>query len=345
VQTLRIGERYAFVPTIVAEMMEEQVGGIKAAMQTTSDRVQAAAATAGERLSEASRQTQTKLTNAIVDPEQQQEFVVGRRTESDVLHPDGTIFIPAGKLITIADATSARSLEILDRLYRSTGGNVTEDAMQKAGEIGQKVADKTSNTAQNLAAKANATSARYTVDQALGRRVANIVRTRTGLIIAAPGQIVTDITIERAKTYHLEDVLLKAVGMSSTTAAKSSMGDAMDNTSDKISATADRVQSGAERFVDWAKYQTDRLRAQTAQTVEEQQIKGALGRPTMRVILDRQDGVILNTGELITHHAIEAARAEGVLDVLLASVYTKTPDFSPSTLRAPEPGRASLPAS
>jgi hypothetical protein len=206
------------------------------------------------------------------------------------------------------------------------------------------VADKTSNAAQNITTQANATAARYTIDRALGRRASNIVRSRNGFIIAAPGQIVTEMTINRAKTYHAEEPLLKSVGLSTTTAAKSSMDDAFDPTTDKISYTADRVKSGADRLVDWAKDRTNRLRAQTAQTLEEQHIKGALGRPTMRVILDRQDGVILNTGELITHHAIEAARQEGVLDVLLASVYTKTPEFSSATLHAPEPGRAALPA-
>jgi uncharacterized protein YrrD len=344
VQTLRIGEHYAFVPTIVAEMMEEQVGGIKAAMQTTSDRVHAAAKTATEKISEASRQTTTKLTNALVDPDSQQAFIIGRRTEADVLRPDGAIFMPAGKLVMVTDANSARALGILTDLYQATGGNLADDAIQKASELGQKVADKTSNAAQNITTQANATAARYTIDRALGRRASNIVRSRNGFIIAAPGQIVTEMTINRAKTYHAEEPLLKSVGLSTTTAAKSSMDDAFDPTTDKISYTADRVKSGADRLVDWAKDRTNRLRAQTAQTLEEQHIKGALGRPTMRVILDRQDGVILNTGELITHHAIEAARQEGVLDVLLASVYTKTPEFSSATLRAPEPGRAALPA-
>lgn len=330
-QTLRIGEHYAFVPTIVAEMMEEQVGGIKAVMQTTSDRVQLAA----DKISDASRQTTTKLNNAIVDPDNQQAFVVGRSTEVDVFCPDGSIFMLAGKLVTMTDATSARSLGILNRLYQATGGNFTNDAIQKANGLGQQLADKASNAAYT-------TTARYNVDRALGRRAASIVRSRNGLIIVASGQIVTEMTLERAKTYHVEAELLKSVGLSPTAAATANMDDAFDSTSDKISYTANRVQSGAEQLIDWAKDRTNRLRSRTAQTLEEQQIKGALGRPTMRVILDRQDGVILNTGELITHHAIESARREGVLDVLLASVYTKTPEFSPDTLRAPEPGRAAL---
>ncbi|MDQ5852218.1 MAG: photosystem reaction center subunit H, partial [Chloroflexota bacterium] len=61
-----------------------------------------------------------------------------------------------------------------------------------------------------------------------------------------------------------------------------------------------------------------------------------------RVILDPQDNVILNVGELITHQAVERARQAGVLDMLLSSVYEKDPEISPEELRAPEPGEASL---
>ncbi len=343
IQTLRIGQDYAFVPAMVADLMEEQVGGIKAAIQDTSDKVQAAAQKAGEQISEVSRQTKTQIANAIVDPESQKQFVIGRKTESEVLRPDGSVFLIAGKIVTMADATIAESIGILDRLYRATGGNLTEDAKQRASEIGKDAAGKAKAVAQDLTQTANAATARYTIDQALGRRATTLVRTRDGLIVAAPGQIVTDITIQRAQTYHLEEVLLRSVGLSTSTAAKSSANDALGAASTQISYTGDRVQSGIAQSIEWARQTGEKLRSQTTHVVEEQQIKGALGRPATRVILDRQDRVILNAGELITHKSIEDARTAGVLEVLLSSVYTKTPEFSEATLRAPEPGRAALP--
>ena len=343
VQTLRIGENYAFVPTMVADLMEEQVGGIKAAMQDTNDKVQAAAQKAGEQISEVSRQATAQVANAIVDPESQKQFVLGRKTESEVLRPDGSVFLASGKIVTVADITTAESGGILDRLYRATGGNLTEDAKQRASEIGRDVAGKASGLAQDLTQKANATTARYTSDQALGRRATTVVRTRDGLIVAAPGQIVTAKTIERAQTYRLEEALLRSVGLSTTNAAKSTANDALDAASSQISHTGDRVQTGIAQSIEWAKQTGQKLRSQTTHALEEQQIKGALGRPANRVILDRQDRVILNAGELITHKSIEAARHSEVLEILLSSVYTKTPEFSEATLRAPEPGRAALP--
>ncbi len=363
-QTLRIGEDYAFVPAIVAEMMEEQVGGMRGVAEK-----------AGEQISEVTRQATHQIANAIVDPDTQQQFVIGRSTTKEVLLPDGTVFMGAAQIVRASDAAAARSQGILDRLYRATGGDLADDAVQTATAIGQDVSERASLMAQNIASKAQSATedavqtataigqdvseraslatknitnkaqtaaAAYTVDRALGRRVNSIVRTRNGLVIAAPGQIVTEKTIERAHTYQREEALLKSVGLSMTNAARASVDDALGTATEKISGTADRVQSSAEKLVDWVKFKADRLRTQASDTLEEQQIKGALGRPTTRVILDRRDNVILNAGELITHQAISISRREGLLDVLLASVYTKTPELSPAELRAPDSGRASL---
>jgi lactate dehydrogenase-like 2-hydroxyacid dehydrogenase len=66
------------------------------------------------------------------------------------------------------------------------------------------------------------------------------------------------------------------------------------------------------------------------------------GRPVTRVILDPEDNVILNVGELITHRAVSQAETSGVLNILLSSVYTKEPQISDKELRASEHGTAAL---
>jgi hypothetical protein len=60
------------------------------------------------------------------------------------------------------------------------------------------------------------------------------------------------------------------------------------------------------------------------------------------VILDHDDHVVLNTGELITNEAVERARNSGVLGVLLDAAYHAKPEFSKDELRAPETGEAAL---
>jgi len=75
---------------------------------------------------------------------------------------------------------------------------------------------------------------------------------------------------------------------------------------------------------------------------ESERIKRVLGRPVTRVILDSQDNVILNTGEVITNQAVRRARVAGVLDILLDSVYEGDAGLSAEDMRAPESGIASL---
>ncbi len=284
VQTLRIGEDYAFVPAMVADLMEEQVGGIKAVLQDTSGKVQEVAQKAGEKLNE----------------------------------------VP----------------------------QIAEEKMHAAGELTQDIAQKAGDKFQELAQRSRQTSAHYTIEQALGRRVRATVQTRNGLIIAAPGQVVTEVVIARARNTNMELELLQSVGLSpvdtAADAAKSKANSVLSQAQDKLGSTSESLgsqfQASAYHFFNWAKGTTGQLRDQSTQMLEEQRIKGALGHPVTRVILDKSDRVILNTGELITHQAIARARESDVLDMILGSVYTQTPEFSQAELRAPESGQASLQA-
>ena len=64
-------------------------------------------------------------------------------------------------------------------------------------------------------------------------------------------------------------------------------------------------------------------RLDTQQTKAQlDRIHDAIGRPVTKVFLDREDAVILDLGDLITHQAVQRAHEAGMLDSLLASVYT-----------------------
>jgi ABC-type Fe3+-hydroxamate transport system substrate-binding protein len=170
----------------------------------------------------------------------------------------------------------------------------------------------------------------------MGRRVNQVVRTEHGLIIAAPGQIVTEQVVNRARTYQKEEELIEAVGLSTTNAVYNTEG----STTPSIGAS--EVAAGATNLWDRLKSKVSESQQATAMEAEERRIKYAVGRPVTRVILDPQDNVILNVGEIITFHAVELSRAAGVLDMLLSSVYDKDPELSPEELRAPEPGQAAM---
>ena len=367
-QTFKIGRDVAFVPTQTAQLMEEQVGGFKAAMQTASDRIQATAQVTGDRLQELgqtasdrfqetaqvtgdrlqelgqtasdrlqetaqvtgdqlhglSRDTTTALTNAMIDPAEQITFVTGRTTERDVITPMGSLFVLQGQPITYEMAEAAVALGILDDLYLATGGSWSGPL---GSRLGQAVAG-------------------LTVEQAQGRRVRHLVRTESGSILAAPGQIVTPQIIERTKAHHRENLLLAAVGLSAEEALQGRTGSTLMLASDRLQRTTasagDQIQAGARDLWSQVQETASTLRYRSARAIEDKQIKAALGRPVTRVILGPEDEVILNVGELITRQAIFSARQAQVLDLLLNSVYTEKPRLSLEDLRAPQAGTAAL---
>lgn len=438
-QTLKIGKHVAFVPPSVVAQMEEQIGGIRAAMLQAGERVQSAAETtnktlqaatteAGYRLQEAGRAASTSLTNAVVDPEEQRNFVVGRLAQDDVYASDGTLVVAKNQPITWADVEHAEKYGILDQLYRAAGGSVMERANQRLQLAAQSTGERIQDAANHANAKlqklgqdttsslkqaivspadqkafaigrttqhsvatpngevlaiagqevtpgiadaaeqhgvleelyqatggtfSNALNAhtsgfiaRYSIDQALGLRATSMVRTQDGMIIVAAGQIVTDRVIERAKTYHVEHVVLESVGLSPKDAVRSQAHStatlASTRLSEQLQLSAEHAKVGAVNLWAQLKQAAYDVQQQGQRVWEENRIKTALGRPVTRVILDQNDMVILNVGELVTHQAIESARRAGVLDILLGSIYQETPHLSTAELRAPDTGRAAL---
>ena len=345
-QTLNIGRDVAFVPTETVGLMEEQVGGIKAAMQTANEKIQDTAQIAGakfqdtaqlagERIQTAGRAATTRMTDTVVDRSAQKAFVLNKVAQQTVNLPNGDYLVLAGEVITPAAANTAERLDILDGLYRSAGGSLTIPLRER---LDRSVAG-------------------LTIEQAQGRRAQRAIYTSEGYIIAAQGQIVTERTIERTKAAHQESDLLDAVGLSASDAAQSQAGNfaiaaqsqannfAMVTGSQLKATTAnasERLQSDATNLWGKVKETANDVQGRSKQALEEKRIKGALGRPTTRVILDRQDEVILNVGELIGHKAIANARSAGMLDVLLDSVYTEKPQLSLEQLRAPGVGNSAL---
>jgi hypothetical protein len=63
-------------------------------------------------------------------------------------------------------------------------------------------------------------------------------------------------------------------------------------------------------------------------------IADAIGRPVSKVILDREDSVILNLGDIITHQSVQRAHDNGMLDSLLSSVYKGDVSFERDEMKA-----------
>jgi uncharacterized protein YrrD len=114
--------------------------------------------------------------------------------------------------------------------------------------------------------------------------------------------------------------------VSGTMPAREEVSSKVDNNLDKLETG---VSSAWMRIREKASHMRDKLYSGR----EEQQIKNAVGRPVTRVILDKQDNVILKTGDIVTHDSVEKARHANVLDVLVSSVYKDQPGFSSDELK------------
>lgn len=313
-----IGKDAAFVPPETADMMDEQVGGIKGKFQemsfkaqktvdSVSDTVQSAAETTGEKLSEAQEKASDALSSAA-------------ETTSE-------------KLSTAKDKAS----EALDSASE-TLQDTAQTAGEKLGEAQVQAGEKWEE------AKATATDvvAQQTVEQARGRRVRDSVRTKNGVYIATVGQIVTDTVIDRAKRYGQEEALLSAVGMDPAGSAQASLNDSLSNTGDSVRSTTQNVWETVKDTATQVKDKLGEIQERSVEQVEQERIQRALGRPVTRVILDKEDNVILDTGDIITHEAVDRARSADTLGILLSSVHVATPELSSSALRANETGSATL---
>jgi len=143
--------------------------------------------------------------------------------------------------------------------------------------------------------------------------------------------------MDTAKMHGKERELIAAAGLGTVSGAASSGAETVKehagNVWDTLKQKASELTGAAQD-----------KKAEYAAQSEQNKINNALGRPTTRVILDTSDNVILNTGDLITHKAVDHARTAGVLDVLLDSVYTVDPEITPEMLRAREPGEDALPS-
>ncbi|WP_373542122.1 PRC-barrel domain-containing protein [Chamaesiphon sp.] len=333
--TLKIGRDVAFVPAETVGLMEEQVGGLKAAIQTANDKIQTTAQSAGaklqdtaqsanEKLQAAARAANTRVTDAIVDRSAQKAFTLGKVAQHTVNTPNGAQLVLAGETIAPAVADTAESLDILDELYRSAGGSLTIPLRERLDD----------------------SVAGLTIDRAQGRRAQRAIYTPEGYIIAAQGQIITPQAIERARATHQESALLEAVGLSPTAAAQSQASNLATVAGTRLKTTTTnasaQIQSDATSLWEKVKATASDIQGRSTHALEEKRIGRALGRPTTRVILDRNDEVILNVAELIGHKAIHSARSAGVLDVLLDSVYTEPPQLSIDELRAPGTGKSAL---
>ncbi|RJF71387.1 photosystem reaction center subunit H [Deinococcus cavernae] len=239
--------------------------------------------------------------------DRQKAYVTGKVAGTNVVSDSGEVIVSRGVTIGAHHAERAEATGSLAALTAAA----TAGAVTGAGQD-----DMEDNTASP-----------HRIEDTLGRRVRHDIRAPGGSLLAAQGQIVNTDIAARAQTLGLEQLLIEAT-----------LGEEVQGSNAAAANLLDRAKSW---FSD-RKEETEQAMRQREQEAHEQRIRSALGRPVTRVILAPDDSIILNTGEIITNKAVDAARAGNVLDILLDSVSKEDPSIDPLATRPTETGQAAL---
>jgi len=347
-EELRVGEDVLLAAPTLADEFERQTaqepGGLRGAYVTAKDKA---------------ADTYDNIASASV--EQQKAFVVGKTAGRDVALPapevadtsalanttnlapatHGNLLVGQGETITQEIADQAEHQGILHQLLLAVGANTTSGVVDAAksqfanaqtaiGEQTNALSERAADTQESLA------------ERAIGSPAGRDVELPNGSTLIAAGMVITPEIMERARTNGKENELIASAGLGAasehTSTASTSAQDAL--ASAKTSA-GNVFETLKEKFADLTGTAQDK-KAQLDEGAEQRQINHALGRPITRLLLAKDDSVILNTGDIITNRAIALARDNDVLDVLFDSVYDAVPEITPEMMRASHSGVAAL---
>lgn len=229
---------------------------------------------------------------------------------------------------------------------REKAGEAYDTTKEKAGVAYDNVADATESGREKLShaaaaagdrlAHAGASLEQRAEDAAIGQTAGREVLLPSGSTLVAPGQTISQAMFDEAERHGKRAELIAAAGLGAASEGASHTASQVEQ---KASGLWETVKEKTNRLVDAAEDKIDEL--DDAKT--KRKIHSALGRPVTKVILAKDDSVILNTGNIITHASIEHARAEGMLDTLLDSVSSAEPPITAEMLRADTPGEDALP--
>jgi uncharacterized protein YrrD len=349
---LRVGENVLIVPRDLLEEIQHQAthepGGLKATLHSASERVSGAYDVARDRVSS----TYSELAEASI--EKQKELVIGRTAGKDIYLPaptmlaadviiedhaplmaldeavhemeHGPILVHQGEVITTEHADLAEGAGILHQLLLAAGAQVTDNLVHSTKENLGKAQDHANQQLHNPIGS--------TEESVIGERAGKEVFALNGSTIVAPGMLITPEIMQTARLHGKEsEVVASARFNPSSSGAQQSSG-----MGEKVTSVWETVRDKAAELSGVASSKKEEYDASN----EQKRINNVLGRPVTRVILAKDDSVILNTGEIVTHKAIELSRQNDMLDVLLESVNTEEPDLSPESLRVNQRGEAAL---
>jgi uncharacterized protein YrrD len=271
-------------------------------------------------------------------------YEVSGGTLGDVMR--GTSWLPLTAIEVVGPDAIIATPEAAEIVESQVGGvqAALDDARETAASTGQDLGDRLQATvADTQGTLAEATQPDPIADdpdgQLVGRRATTDVIDGTGSVVVANGQRVTLDHVQRARDEGGLDALYAAVGLERPVPVSEQLSAAAKSASETASDLWSRFTTRLSEMTDSAGRRLDA--EQTKGQLDR--IHDAIGRPVTKVFLDRDDNVILDLGDLVTHQAVQRAYDAGQLDQLLASVY-KAPEitFTREEMKAPVPGDSTI---
>lgn len=245
----------------------------------------------------------------------------------------GTRWLPSDRILSMGQRIVYVPADVAKEFDEQLGG--WTGALDQAGERVRTAGAKFNEQLEQLGGQVRQTLPQRTDVMIEGKPAHSTVTAPDGTVIVLEGDIITQEHIATARQANRLTQIFMAAGR----------GPAQQN----IGAIGEKANQSLADIRTEAKDLWEKLTGRYNSVVDDadskamqRRIKYALGRPASRVILDPDDNIILNTGDIITNRAVQAAREAGVLDILVESVYTEKPKLSLDDLKAPRSGEASL---
>jgi uncharacterized protein YrrD len=258
--------------------------------------------------------------------------VVGYEISSGMLGDaaTGRSYLATDEITAIGDDVIYVEPETAVALENQVGG--IQGSLKGAGDKLGEATDAAGSKLGGARDRARKQASESNPEQALvGRRTGSDVENDSGSVIVPRGRRLRPEDVAAAKEAGRLQALTASVALGDAQAAGADAKDALGAAGDKAGSLWDQFTARIGEMTDANGRRVDA--AQTKQRLD--QIADAIGRPVSKVILDRQDNVVLNMGDIITHQSIQRAHEAGGLDSLLASVYKGDVEFTKAEMRAP----------
>jgi uncharacterized protein YrrD len=248
----------------------------------------------------------------------------------------GLRWLPMDSVIRMGQRVMFVPAQVADEFETQTGG--VSGALDQVGDKLRTAGAKANTQLTQLGDQVRETLPQRAAGVALGKTAHTTVKAKDGTVIVNEGDTITQDQVDAAKDAGRLPQLLMSAGAGPARQNAGALGTEASQSWEGMRTEArDLWNQLTQRYTQGVDEADDKIM--------QRRIRHALGRPASRVILDNEDNVILNTGDIITNRAVAAAREAGVLEILVDSVYAERPKLELQDLKAPSSGEASLEAS